>query len=116
MDRKNLIDVHIQHDIDWLAGTVDELIDKLSSIKAEQLEKDVFGLYIDEDRCYDEVEYHLFGYRKETPAEKKKRLKAEELSRAKAKIVKQKNAESRDKSERTTYERLKAKFEGNQDG
>jgi hypothetical protein len=115
MAKKHLIKVRIENDICWLGDiSVKDLKEKLSVIEVEQLAKGIFDLEIEEDYGYKHREFALVGSRNETEAEEKRRLKANEIARAKAKLVKQKNAERRDKSERTTYDRLKAKFERDQ--
>ena len=110
---KKKIRVTVEGYVDWLEdSTVDEVIARLISIKEEWLGKGVSGLFFESNYSNDSDSLDLVGDRDETDAEEKRRLKSEAVVKERAKALKIKNAERRDKSERTTYERLKAKFEG----
>ena len=109
----NLVRTQIESYIEWLGDTtVEDLIARLNSVKAEQLDKGFFDLYIEKEYGWGDGDdtYNLIGYRNETPAEKKRRIAEDKKEREHKATQKQKNAERKDKSEKTTYERLKKKF------
>lgn len=97
-NRKIRIDVHVEFD-----STVDAIIQKLQEWK-QKYGGEYDSLYIEEEPAYDGgYNHHLVGHRLETDEEEKNRL-----------ILEERYKNDKLAYEKKEYERLKAKFENNE--
>ena len=98
-------------------GPLEALIDDLVLVKKEAEAKGWFGVHVDVDHSYDDVEIYIRAWRNETDAEYNKRWeeRVKQLEKAKrrkqrALELAQKKLQKTEEEERQMYEQLKRKF------
>jgi len=98
-------------------GDIDETLAELAGILTDFKEKGYINIHMDSDTEYDyggqhDTVFNITGQRMETQEEADKRAATARKAKASRKKNKIEKLEAQEKRERTTYLRLKKKFEG----